>query len=124
MRDSEKLDEETEQELLADIERLVKTLWQTAILRKSKLNVIDEINNAVSYYPITFLKRIPSLVLRYQKMARQLGMEELDVRKLLPMTMGMWIGGDRDGNPFVTAQTLRECTHAQAKAVFAHYLKD
>ena len=123
-RDSEKLDEETEQELLADIERLVKTLWQTAILRKSKLHVIDEINNAVSYYPITFLKRIPSLTLRYQKMARQLGMAEPDVQELLPMTMGMWIGGDRDGNPFVTAQTLRECTHAQARTVFKHYLDE
>ena len=124
LRDSAQLDEETEQELLADIERLVKTFWQTAILRKSKLHVIDEINNAVSYYPITFLKRIPSLVLRYQKMARQLGMAEPEVQELLPMTMGMWIGGDRDGNPFVTAQTLRECAHAQAKAVFAHYLDE
>ena len=81
-------------------------LWQTAILRKSKLHVIDEINNAVSYYPITFLKRIPSLTCAYQKWRANSAW--LSRRwELLPMTMGMWIGGDRDGNPFVTAQTLR-----------------
>ena len=124
LRHSEQLDEEGEQELLLEIERLVKTLWQTAILRKSKLNVINEINSAVSYYPITFLKRIPALTLRYQKMARQLGATELEASSFLPLTMGMWIGGDRDGNPFVTAQTLRACAQVQARTVFAHYLAE
>ena len=123
-RDGVLQDLETEQELLADIERLVQTLWQTAILRKAKLNVLDEINSAVSYYPITFLKRIPSLVTRFQKMARELGADEREVQALLPMSMGMWIGGDRDGNPFVTAQTLRECALAQARVVFAHYVRE
>jgi phosphoenolpyruvate carboxylase len=123
-RDAVLQDLEAEQDLLAEIERLVQTLWQTAILRKAKLHVMDEINSAVSYYPITFLKRIPSLVTRFQNMARELGADEREVQSLLPMSMGMWIGGDRDGNPFVTAQTLRECTMAQARVVFAHYLRE
>ncbi len=123
-RDGVMQDVEAEQDLIAELERLVQVLWQTAILRKAKLNVMDEINNAVSYYPITFLKRIPSLVNRFQKMAGELGADAATKQSLLPMTMGMWIGGDRDGNPFVTAQTLRECALAQARVVFAHYLRE
>lgn len=117
-------DEEALNELNAELERLVQTLWQTALLRKTRLKVMDEINSAVSYYPITFLKRIPALSARFQKMARELGADAVDVQSLLPMTMGMWIGGDRDGNPFVTADTLRACAQAQARVVFAHYLHE
>lgn len=124
LRDQLQHDVEAAQELMGELERLVQILWQTAILRKAKLNVMDEINNAVSYYPATFLKRIPSLVGRFQKMAVALGADEVQAKQLLPMSMGMWIGGDRDGNPFVTASTLRDCALAQARVVFAHYLRE
>ena len=78
----------------------VTQLWQTRMLRTAKLTVSDEIENALSYYHATFLRQIPRMY------------EELEA--LLPgheiapfFRMGNWIGGDRDGNPFVTADTLR-----------------
>ena len=123
-RDQGSMDEEEEKEWAQELDRLVQTLWQTSILRTSKLKVSDEINNAISYYPVTFLKRIPALVTRYQNAARELGATEAQTRALRPLTMGMWIGGDRDGNPFVTAETLDYCTHAQATTVFEHYLAE
>ena len=123
-RDQGAMDEAEEQEWASDIDRLVQTLWQTSILRTSKLKVTDEITNAISYYPATFLKRIPALVARYQNAARAMGANEEQTRDLRPISMGMWIGGDRDGNPYVTAETLDFCTHAQATAVFEHYLSE
>lgn len=123
-RDQGVMDEDEESEWSLDLTRLVQTLWQTSILRTSKLKVSDEINNAISYYPITFLKQIPALVTRYQNAARELGASEAQTRALRPLNMGMWIGGDRDGNPFVTAQTLDYCAHTQALTVFEYYLKE
>ncbi|MGL4767590.1 MAG: phosphoenolpyruvate carboxylase [Formosimonas sp.] len=123
-RDQGLMDESEEAEWAQDLTRLVQTLWQTSILRTSKLKVSDEINNAISYYPTTFLKQIPTLVARYQNVARELGADEAQISALCPLSMGMWIGGDRDGNPFVTAQTLKDCAHAQARALFAHYLHE
>ena len=123
-RDQGAMDEAEEQEWASDIDRLVQTLWQTSILRTSKLKVTDEITNAISYYPVTFLKRIPALVARYQNAARAMGANEKQTRDLRPISMGMWIGGDRDGNPYVTAETLDFCTHAQATSVFEHYLSE
>lgn len=122
-RDQGAMDEAEEEEWARELDRLVQTLWQTSILRTSKLKVSDEITNAISYYPVTFLKRIPALVARYQSAARALGADEAQTRALRPISMGMWIGGDRDGNPFVTANTLDYCAHAQATAVFEHYLE-
>ena len=123
-RDQGAMDEAEEGEWGNEINRLVQTLWQTSILRTSKLKVTDEITNAISYYPTTFLKRIPALVARYQTAARGLGATDVEMRALRPLTMGMWIGGDRDGNPFVTAETLDYCTHAQATAAFKYYLEE
>lgn len=121
-RDQEQMDEYEEKEWMQELERLIHTLWQAAILRTSKLKVSDEIDNAISYYRTTFLKRIPALTARYREAATQLGANHEWVEQLTPLTMGMWIGGDRDGNPFVTAETLDYCAHAQATEVFRFYL--
>jgi phosphoenolpyruvate carboxylase len=99
----------------ARLHALVLTLWQTAMIRLSRLRVIDEIENALSYYRLTFLAEVPRL---YGEMEAALG------RRALPavLAMGSWIGGDRDGNPFVTAEVLREAVARQARTAFAHYL--
>ena len=121
-RDQGAMDEFEEAQWTQELERLVQTLWQTAILRTSKLNVADEINNAVSYYAVTFLQRIPALVSRYEQAAQNLGATTAQIKALQPLTMGMWIGGDRDGNPFVNQDTLDYCAHTQAVSVLTHYL--
>jgi phosphoenolpyruvate carboxylase len=93
----------------------VTQLWQTRLLRYSKLTVADEIENALSYYEATFLREIPKI---YAGLERELG--DLPVHSFL--RMGQWIGGDRDGNPNVSAQTLEHALRRQAEVALRHYL--
>jgi phosphoenolpyruvate carboxylase len=103
-----------------DLERQVLSLWQTAMLRLSKLTVRDEVENGLSYYRYTFLTEVPRLYdALAQGLSRTFG-EGIDVPPLV--RMGSWIGGDRDGNPFVTAETLEYAIRAQATVAFDHYL--
>lgn len=95
----------------------VVQLWQTRLLRYSKLTVADEIENALSYYEATFLREIPKI---YADLERELG--QYPVHSFL--RMGQWIGGDRDGNPNVTAQTLQHALCSQAGMVLRHYLTE
>ena len=92
-------------------------LWQTRLLRHSKLTVADEVENALSYYETTFLREIPRL---YATLERELGQQP--VHSFL--RMGQWIGGDRDGNPNVNAQTLVQALRRQAEVVLRHYLTE
>ncbi len=102
----------------AQIRARVTQLWQTRLLRFTKLTVADEIENALSYYEATFLTQIPRL---YRELSEGLG--EIDDAAIAPfLRMGQWIGGDRDGNPNVTAQTLELALHGQADMVLRHHL--
>ena len=94
----------------------IAQLWQTRILRFSKLNVGDEIENVLTYYRTTFLREIPRL---YAALEVQLG------GGIAPFfRMGNWIGGDRDGNPNVNADTLVMALRKQSETVLRHYLAE
>jgi phosphoenolpyruvate carboxylase len=95
----------------------VLQLWQTRLLRFTKLTVADEVENALSYYEATFLREIPRL---YADLERELGQQP--VHSFL--RMGQWIGGDRDGNPNVNAQTLVHALRRQADVALRHYLTE
>jgi phosphoenolpyruvate carboxylase len=95
----------------------VMQLWQTRLLRYSKLTVADEIENALSYYESTFLHEIPRI---YAELERELGHHP--VASFL--RMGQWIGGDRDGNPNVSAQTLEYALRRQSEVALRHYLTE
>ncbi len=95
----------------------VMQLWQTRLLRFTKLTVADEIENALSYYESTFLREIPKL---YAELEHALGQQP--VHSFL--RMGQWIGGDRDGNPNVSAQTLEYALRRQAEVALRHYLTE
>jgi phosphoenolpyruvate carboxylase len=101
----------------AQIRARVMQLWQTRLLRFSKLTVADEIENALSYYEATFLREIPRL---YADLEDQLG----HARVAPFLRMGQWIGGDRDGNPNVSAQTLEYALRRQAEVVLRHLLTE
>ncbi|WP_298923706.1 phosphoenolpyruvate carboxylase [uncultured Ramlibacter sp.] len=101
----------------AQIRARVMQLWQTRLLRTSKLTVADEVENALSYYEATFLREIPKL---YAELERELG--QWPVASFL--RMGQWIGGDRDGNPNVTAQTLEHALRRQCEVALRHYLTE
>ncbi|WP_288252667.1 phosphoenolpyruvate carboxylase [uncultured Hydrogenophaga sp.] len=98
----------------AQLRARVTQLWQTRLLRFTKLTVADEIENALSYYESTFLPEIPRL---YAELEAGLG------RPVAPfLRMGQWIGGDRDGNPNVTAGTLELALQRQAEVALRHLL--
>ena len=99
----------------------VLELWQTAMLRLARLQVKDEIDNGLAYYRYTFLEQIPRLYRAFETMvASQFGIEPARVPAFL--RTGSWIGGDRDGNPFVDAATLSYAIRAQSGVAFEHYL--
>jgi phosphoenolpyruvate carboxylase len=101
----------------AQLRARVMQLWQTRLLRFSKLTVADEIENALSYYEATFLREIPKL---YANLERELGNQP--VHSFL--RMGQWIGGDRDGNPNVSADTLNYALSRQAEVALRHFLTE
>jgi len=96
------------------IRRQIVLLWQTRPLRTEKLFVADEIDNALTYLRDVFLPVVPKLYARWEK--------ELGQRPASFLRVGSWIGGDRDGNPFVTAETMRLATSRNAAAVLGHYI--
>ena len=95
----------------------VAQLWMTRLLRYSKLTVADEIENALSYYESTFLREVPKLYADLEA-----ALDGQSVHSFL--RMGQWIGGDRDGNPNVTAQTLELALRRQSDVVLRHYLTE
>ncbi len=95
----------------------VMQLWHTRLLRYSRLTVADEIENALSYYEATFLREIPKL---YASLERELG--AYPVASFF--RMGHWIGGDRDGNPNVTAETLEYALRRQSEVALRHHLTE
>ncbi|RYF44277.1 MAG: phosphoenolpyruvate carboxylase [Comamonadaceae bacterium] len=101
----------------AQLRARVMQLWQTRLLRFTKLTVADEIENALSYYESTFLREIPKL---YADLERALGSQP--VHSFL--RMGQWIGGDRDGNPNVSADTLDYALRRQSEIALRHYLTE
>lgn len=100
------------------LRRAVLTLWQTALLRRIKLTVLDEVANGLSYYDYTFLTELPRL---YCAIEDQLSQGGADVALPSFLRIGSWIGGDRDGNPFVTADVLREATRLHRERILAYY---
>ena len=105
----------------AQLRARVMQLWQTRLLRLTKLTVLDEIENALSYYEATFLREIPKL---YANLERELadGLDGQPIHSFL--RMGQWIGGDRDGNPNVSADTLNYALSRQAEVALRHYLTE
>src|SRR6185295_13537807 len=95
----------------------------------SRLAVTDEIKNALSYYRYTLLRQIPRL---YAQLEREIAHRYADEKAGTPssaplapfLQMGSWIGGDRDGNPNVTADTLEDALRRQAKLILEHYLNE
>ncbi len=122
-RDRSQLTPEEAVEFEAGLYRQVLSLWQTAMIRLSKLEVRDEIDNGLAYYRYTFLAELPKLYLAVE--ARLAAHGAGACGELPPfLKLGSWIGGDRDGNPFVVAATLDYAITAQATVALTHYLEE
>ncbi len=104
----------------------VSILWQTRILRFSKLTVVNEIENVLSYYQTTFLEKVPEILQDLEIELNKQYHADLTQPFKLPnfLQMGSWIGGDRDGNPFVNGATLKQAAGMQSATAMKHYLKE
>jgi phosphoenolpyruvate carboxylase len=116
----------TPEELAADDEQLrreVLTLWQTNLLRRTKLTVLDEVANGLSFYDYTFLYEVPRLHCALEdRLNEGDGAAPGELASFLKI--GSWIGGDRDGNPFVTAEVMRGTLKLQSSRVLRYYLEE
>lgn len=127
-RDEIQLTKEEAQAWRDELKAAVQRLFQTRLLRRNKLSVIDEVNNALAYFDSTFFAQVPQV---YRKLQSLLNLPSTD--NFLPvnkdplgkvLTVGSWIGGDRDGNPFVTAQVLDTTLKIQSSKALVHYLEE
>ncbi|WP_019834101.1 phosphoenolpyruvate carboxylase [Sphingomonas sp. PR090111-T3T-6A] len=98
------------------IVRQIALLWQTRTLRRERLYVVDEIDTALAYLRDVLLPTLPALYARWD---RALGEHTPSFLRL-----GNWIGGDRDGNPNVGADSLNHVLARSAEAVIGHYLDE
>ncbi|WP_398288181.1 phosphoenolpyruvate carboxylase [Sphingomonas nostoxanthinifaciens] len=96
------------------IYRQIALLWQTRPLRRERLYVADEVDTALSYLRDVFLPVLPALYSRWERV--------LGARPRSFLRAGSWIGGDRDGNPNVVAESLELATGRAAEAILSHYL--
>jgi phosphoenolpyruvate carboxylase len=109
-------------EIDAGLRLEVLALWQTAEVRLSKLRVRDEIMEALRYYRSSIFATVPALVRDIEALAAdRLGVV---VDNPAIVSMGSWIGGDRDGNPFVTAPVLRLAVESHAATAWEHHLDE
>ncbi|MGT2908179.1 phosphoenolpyruvate carboxylase [Streptococcus dentiloxodontae] len=103
----------------ADLRRYVEIIMQTDIIREKKLKVKNEITNVMEYYNSSLIKAVTNLSREFKRLSAEKGIE-LD--NPTPITMGMWIGGDRDGNPYVTAETLKLSATVQSEVIINYYI--
>jgi phosphoenolpyruvate carboxylase len=125
-RDRTELSPEEQAEHDEALRRAVLRLWQTRMLRRAKLSVMDEVNNALSFYDMTFLRELPRLYNASEDHLAQAvpGWNEQGLAELPAfLRPGSWIGGDRDGNPFVTAEVLESAMRAQSRKAIAFLLE-
>jgi phosphoenolpyruvate carboxylase len=106
-----------------ELRRHILTLWQTALIRLSRLKIQDEIETGLRYYQAAFFEVIPQVnaEVRTALQARWPDAHVLDEPMLRP---GSWIGGDRDGNPNVTADVVRLATGRASYTALEHYFAE
>lgn len=101
----------------------IQLLWQTRMLRTTRLSVYDEIENGLAYYSYTFLTEIPYIYAKIEDLL------ELQLKDKAPpvasfLRIGSWIGGDRDGNPFVTDEVMLRAMERQSSVALEFYLEE
>jgi len=122
-RHREQLDEDEQAAWQDELRVEILALWQTAILRGSKLRVRDEINEALHYYDLSLFAEVPAVQTR---LIRELVAIGGDPSPSGPpaIRMGSWIGGDRDGNPNVSATVVGYALERHATAAIGRHLRD
>jgi phosphoenolpyruvate carboxylase len=106
------------------LRRAVLLLWRTNMLRQTRLKVIDEVANGLSYYDYTFFRELPRLHGAIEDELARIDPAGAGKRISSFLRVGSWIGGDRDGNPFVTSKVLGEAMRLQSARALAYYFEE
>lgn len=122
------LTEFDQQQIRAQLKRQIQLLWSTDEVRAVKPSVRDEIKNGLYYFNVSLFDAVPRTYRNLENALRRVYGDELDPETpiVVPdyLRFGSWIGGDRDGNPFVTAQTTEMAIALQKRTVIRRYLDD
>lgn len=114
LRDNGQIETDAGEPVDEAIMRQIALLWQTRPLRRERLYVQDEIDNALTYFRDVFLPTLPALYARWERI--------LGSRPSSFLRVGNWIGGDRDGNPYVQADQLRSVMARGAEVALEYYM--
>src|SRR6195952_1714108 len=117
-REAASLQTTEQDDIDVQIKRAIRVLWQTRMLRDNRITVQDEIENNLAVFARSFL---PGLPLVKRRLAR---LFKLDGEMMAYLKPGSWVGGDRDGNPNVSPETLDYAVRRQAEIVLDHYLSE
>ena len=112
-----------ESQIMAEI----TALWQSDEVRLNKPTVRDEIHMGLDYFPMVLFETLPHLYAELQDAAQTVYSNSIDVSELLSsgfLSFGSWIGGDRDGNPFVTADSTRAAISMARHVIIDHYIAE
>jgi phosphoenolpyruvate carboxylase len=110
-------------EIERELRRNILTLWQTALVRLSRLKIQDEIETGLRYYPAAFFEVVPQVNAEVRD-ALQSRWPDAGLLSEPCLRPGSWIGGDRDGNPNVTAEVVRLATSSAAYMALEHYFTE
>ena len=113
----------TGRDIEVELRRHILTLWQTALIRLSRLKIQDEIETGLRYYPAAFFEVIPQVNAEVRTALRA-RWPEAHLQDEPILRPGSWIGGDRDGNPNVTADVVRLATGSAAYTALDHYFAE
>lgn len=113
---------EEQQALRRQLSAQLQALWRTNEVRNHKPTVLDEVRYGLYYFRESLFAAIPLLYRYFDRALRQAyGLHQVNVPSFV--RFGSWIGGDRDGNPFVTANITRQAIRLHMQAVLEEYLK-
>ncbi|AME09543.1 MULTISPECIES: phosphoenolpyruvate carboxylase [Gemella] len=101
------------------LQKHIEIILQSDTIREKKLKVSNEITNVLEYYNRSFIQAISTLMTEYKNLLKE---NNISLMNETPITMGMWIGGDRDGNPYVTAETLKLSAMKQCEVILDYYV--
>ena len=114
------------EELLEKLESEILILWKTDEVRLKKPTVIDEVENGLYYFRTSLFKAIPQIYRDLEKaVSRTYNSSQekkiIDVPSFI--RFGSWIGGDRDGNPFVTSDVTSQAVYMHAETAITEYIE-
>jgi phosphoenolpyruvate carboxylase len=100
----------------------ITALWQTDEVRLNQPTVRDEIHMGLDYFPMVLFETLPRLFGELEESLRDVYGTEVEIADLL--SFGSWIGGDRDGNPYVTAGSTRDALGMARRVIVDHYIAE